>query len=161
VLRKAERGILATPTQLSFCLKFKRFPVWLLALESNLVDQIVILGNRSQAKVKISIQDLGMSTALLSPALNNVQTSKIIYTNDLLSTPGTILLVSGSLPFIKSWSLQVSNQLLVLCDEHVCQRQKAVDGHLPWNLIWHETFGGVTHFQTLMGTNIPDLSQPA
>jgi hypothetical protein len=156
-LRKAERGILATPARLSFCLKFERFPVWLLALESNLVAQIVILGNKAQSELETRIQHLGMSIVLLLSALNNVQTSKIRYTNDLLPPPGTILLVSGSLPFIKSWSLQVSNQVLVLCDKHVCQRQKAVDGHLRWHLVRHESFGGVTHFQTLMGTNIPDF----
>jgi hypothetical protein len=156
-LRKIERGILATPTRLSFSLKFERFPIWLLTLESNLVTQLIILGHNSQAKLATYIRDLGMNTALLSAALNNVGTSKIRYTHELLPPPGTILLVSGSLPFIKSWSLQVSNQVLVLCDEHVRQRQTAVDGHLRWQLVRHETFGGVTHFQTLMGSNIPDF----
>jgi hypothetical protein len=54
-----------------------------------------------------------MSTALLSAVLNNVHSSKIRYTHDLLPPPGTILLVSGSFSFIKSWSLQISNHVLI------------------------------------------------
>ena len=70
--------------------------------------------------------------------------------------PDSILLVSGSLPFIKRWNLQAQGPVLVLCDEHVRQRQ-FIDGQLRWSQVRHVTFGGVTQFQTLVGTNIPDF----
>jgi hypothetical protein len=103
ILRKVEREILATPTCLTFCLKFESFHVWLLALESNLVDQeIVILGHKYQTELEIRIQDLGVRAVLLLLALNNIQTSNIRYTNDLLPPPGTSSWLVAHYPSSKS-----------------------------------------------------------
>jgi hypothetical protein len=141
-LRQTERGILATPTRLTFCLRFENFPVWLLALESIFVSNLIILGTHSPTELKRRIAALGASTALLASALTNLQASDVRYTERLAPTPDSILLVSGSLPFIRSWSLQAQGPVLVLCDEHVRQRQ-VIDSHLRWSQLRHVTFGGL------------------
>lgn len=45
--------------------------------------------------------------------------------------------------------------MLVLCDEHIRRRNVQFHSHLRWTSLRHDTFGGVTLFWGLVGSNIP------
>jgi hypothetical protein len=48
--------------------------------------------------------------------------------------------------------------MLVLCDEHIHAKNRLFcHGSLRWVSLRHHTFGGVTHFQAMLGTNIPNF----
>jgi hypothetical protein len=45
--------------------------------------------------------------------------------------------------------------MLVLCDEHIRTTKRLYcPGTLCWMILRHSTFGGATHFQAMLGTNI-------
>ncbi len=59
--------------------------------------------------------------------------------------------------FIQAWSQEVENPMLVLCDEHIWGQKIRGAVDLRWMRLRHETFGGITHFQTILGTNISNF----
>jgi hypothetical protein len=65
--------------------------------------------------------------------------------------------VSGPLEFVRGWNSVSPNPTLVLCDAHIRARNLRCSGTLRWTRLQHETFGGVTHYQALLGTNIPNF----
>jgi hypothetical protein len=157
MLLKIEHGMLTTYRRMHFCLNFKEFPIWLLSLDPGMVDCTSIMGVKSYKEFQLRMNLLNVSTKFADAILDNISRSRIEYVGSLIPPSNAILLVSGSLAFIKSWSLQVTNPVLVLCDEHVRSKRVRFSGNLRWSQLRHETFGGVTHFQTMLGTNIPNF----
>jgi hypothetical protein len=157
MLRKMEQGILATSRRMNFVLKFEAFPIWLLSLDPGMVDRISIMGAKSHREFQLQMNLLQLSTRLADAMLDNISRSRIDYVGSSSPPGNATLLVSGSLAFVKSWNLQVTNPVLVLCDEHVRCKRVRFAGNLRWSQLRHETFGGVTHFQTMLGTNIPNF----
>ena len=141
---------------MTFCLKFERFPIWLLGLDAVMIDRVAIMGSSSCADFKRRLSHLGRAD-MADVILDHISRSRIDYISDGTPPKGSILLVSGSLAFTKSWSLQVPNPVLALCDEHVRSRRIVFSGDLRWSQLRHQTFGGETHFHTMLGTNIPDF----
>jgi hypothetical protein len=151
-----EQGILTTSRRMNLCLNFKEFPIWLLSLDPRMVDRISIMGAKSYKEFQLQMNLLSVSTQFADAMLDNISRSRIDYVG-FLSLPGNAtLLVSGSLVLVKSWSLQV-NTVLVLRDKHVRCKCARFPGNLRWHQLRHETFGGITHFQTMLGTSIPNL----
>jgi hypothetical protein len=157
MIRKMEQGMLTTSKRMNFLLKFEAFPIWLLSLDPGMVDRISIMGAKSYKEFQLRMNLLQVSTQFADAMLDNISRSRIDYVGSSIPPGNATLLVSGSLGFIKSWSLQVTNPVLVLWDEHVRCKPVQFPGNLPWSQLRHETFGGVTHFQTILGANIPNF----
>jgi hypothetical protein len=160
MLLKIEHGMLTTYRRMHFCLNFKEFPIWLLSLDPGMVDCTSIMGVKSYKEFQLRMNLLNVSTKFADAILDNISRSRIEYAGSSIPPSNAILLVSGSLALVKSWSLQVTNPvLLVLCNEHVWSKRVRFSGNLRWSQLCHETFGGVTHFQTMLGTNIPNFER--
>jgi hypothetical protein len=93
----------------------------------------------------------------MEAALHNVGASKVSYSTDETPPRDTVYLVSGSRALVHKWPQRVLNPMLVLCNKHVRSKRMGFEGHLQWSWLRHETFEGVTQFQVVLGTNIPDL----
>jgi hypothetical protein len=158
-IKQVEHGVLGTPCQISVHLQFEGFPIWLMALDSTLIKELVIHGSSSRSKFLDSMQEQGFSQDLIEAALLNVGLSKILHSGsgDALS-PGELLLVSGPISFVKHWTLQTPNPTLVVCNEHVRSKHMHGEKSLRWNRFRHETFGGATQFQAMFGSNIPEFN---
>jgi hypothetical protein len=155
--RKVEHGVLETPCKILVSLQFDGFPIWILALDSTLVKRVAIHGSSSENEFLGSMADEGFNQGLIESALKNMGPEKVEYTTLALPSSETLLLVSGSITFIKEWTPQVPNPTLVICNEHVRSKHMHGDRSFWWSCFHHETFGGVTHFQTMFGTNISDF----
>ena len=118
--RKVERGVLGTPRPDVVYLWFERFPIWLLTLSTNRVSQVWLMGVSSQAGLVAFCHSLGLDHRLIASAIRNLGSDKVHYTANLLFLPeGALFLVSGSRSFVRAWSREVPNPMLLLCDEHI------------------------------------------
>jgi hypothetical protein len=156
-LRQMEQGVLQAPKRLEFYLTFERVPLWLLALDAEIVNHVWILGFATLDSFKARLTTLGVNERLFLAAIDNIDCSRVSYSLLDSPKPGAVLLASGSLEFVRHWSKTVSNPLLVLCDEHIRSRQLRGTNALRWLRLRHQTFGGVTEFQAILGTNIPQF----
>jgi hypothetical protein len=152
-----EHGILLPPQRIAIYLLFERFPIWLLSLDKNMVSHIWIMGYETEDKFLTSMHELGFDAVLLLAIFNNVNPWRITFTLDDKPKQDAIFLVSGSLEFVKGWTTRVPNRTLVLCDEHIWGQTVWGPVDLRWMRLRHEIFGGVTRFQTILGTNIPNF----
>jgi hypothetical protein len=154
----AEQGMLTTLTRMHFCLNFERFPIWLLSLDPGMVDCLSVMGAKSYKEFQLRRMNLlSVSTHFTDSMLDNISRSRIDCVGTSVLPGNATLLVSGSSLFVKSWSLQVTNPVLVLWDEHVWCKHVRFPGNLHRSQLRHETFGGVTHFQTMLEANIPNF----
>jgi hypothetical protein len=120
MLRKIEQGMLTTLRQMNFTLKFKAFPIWLLSLDPGMVDCISIMEAKSYEDFQPQMNLLQLSTQFANSMLDNISCSRIDYAvGSLIPPSNATLLVTRLLAFVESWSLQVTNPVLVLCDKHV------------------------------------------
>jgi hypothetical protein len=116
-IRQAEHGLVSTPTRLELHLSFERFPIWLLRLESVLVSSVTISNFLSLSKLKAARADSNLD--LLEGALDNLGRLVISFQMHNFASPTALVLVSGSLTYVKAWPAEAANLTLVLCDEHV------------------------------------------
>jgi hypothetical protein len=94
----------------------------------------------------------------MDATLDNVGESKVIFSTGGSSPPkDAVYLVSGSWSFVNNWPQRVLNPMLVLCDENIRSKWKVLKSHLMWSCLLHETIGGVTQFEAVLGTNILDF----
>jgi hypothetical protein len=68
-----------------------------------------------------------------------------------------LVLVSGSLTYVKALPAEAANLTLVPCNKHL--QSKGMFSQLGFRWMWlhKDTSGGVTRFQAMLGTNIPDF----
>jgi hypothetical protein len=149
-LKQVEQGFLPCPVV--FYLMFETFPIWVLALDSIMLSNVCFMGVASQAALLESIRQQG---ALVQVAIANVGENKVTYSISPHVPTEAVLLVSGSLQCVKNWNRTGSNPTLIMCDEHVRNKHTKYGGTLRWTRLRHDTFGGVTHYQAVLGTNIP------
>jgi hypothetical protein len=102
---------------------FETFPIWVLALDSIMVSQVCLMGIATQDELLVSMQEHGVSLDLVQAAIANVGMHNVTYPLSEKLPTEAVLLVSGLLPFTKNWNQKVWNPTLVLCDEHVCNKQ--------------------------------------
>jgi hypothetical protein len=148
-------GLISTPTRLELHLSFERFPIWLLTRESVLVSSVTIGGFSLLSELKAARAESNWD--LLEGALDNIGRSAISFPRNGSPSPTALVLASGSLTYVKAWPAEAANPTLVLCDEHVQSKRMFSQLGLRWMRLRHETFGGVTHFQAMLGTNLPNF----
>jgi hypothetical protein len=127
-----------------------------MTLDKLQVSRIGIMGHSSHQDLADWALEEGLDLPLIDTALAHLGASKVVFTVDPTTPLGSLYLVSGSRVFTQAWSQQVPNSMLVLCDEHIRAKNRLFcQGTLRWMSLQHDTFGGVTHFQAMLGTNIP------
>jgi hypothetical protein len=113
------------------------------------------MGMNTQAEFLLAMTDQGFHLPLILAIIDNLGAHKVSYTTNKDLPSKAIFLVSGSISFVKNWNRLVENPMLVLCDKHVRNRRTRYGSTLCWTQLRHDTFGGVTHFQAMLGSNIP------
>ena len=157
--RRVETGILESPQSVVISLKFESFPIWLLTLDSMQITKVHLMGISTQEDFESHVKHEGFDQQLIAATLKNVGASKVKFTTNDNPAAGSLYLVSGSKAFVQAWSEQVTNRMLVLCDEHIRTTKRLhCQGTLCWMVLRHSTFGGVTHFRAMVGTNIPGFA---
>jgi hypothetical protein len=117
--RMLERGVLDIPRPDKFWMVSEGFPIWLLALDSKRASTVCILGSSSHQDFLKTSAAQGMGEALVEAAIENLGRSKVCYFSTAVLPKEAVLLVSGSLRFVKEWTHKSSTPVLVLCDTHV------------------------------------------
>jgi hypothetical protein len=153
--RHVEHGLISTSTRLEFHLSFERFPIWLLMPESILVSSVTIGGFSLLSELKAARAESNLD--LLEGALDNIGRSAISFQLNDTPSPTALVLVSGSLTYVKAWPASAANLTLVLCNERVQSKHMFSQSSLRWMRLRHESFGGVTHFQAMLGTSVPNF----
>jgi hypothetical protein len=156
--RRNERGVIWPRRKVDIYVRSERFPVWLLALDASFISQVWITGQTSLESFLHERETLGVDLLLVNSALDNIGCQNLCFTASHVPAARAVFLVSGSLAVVLEWDQQVSNPHLLMCDEHIRGRKMRLGGDLWWMLLRHDTFGGVTHFQALLETNIPQYS---
>jgi hypothetical protein len=93
------------------------------------VSKLFILGALSQASFHENLLKQGYNATLINVALDNVTCPKVTYSLEETLPSRAIFLVSALLAFVKNWTRQVPNPMLLLCDEHV--RSNCMGRSLP------------------------------
>jgi hypothetical protein len=155
--RLIERGIMGTPTPLKVWLEFEAFPIWLLALDSNSVSEVCLMGFESQSEFSLRMLAEGQNCALIDAAFSNVGSDKVTFSTAVFPPQDAVYLVSGSRDYVNGWPRKSLHSTLILCEEHVRSKRMVFGGDFQWSRLRHETFGGVTQFQAALGTNIPNF----
>jgi hypothetical protein len=169
-LRQVERGVLQTPNRLKFFLQYERTPVWLLALDANIVEHLWIVGHPNSESFFGALDASTVDVNLFRAAVHNISSQRVSYSLNVPLRPDPVRLVSGSFVSVRRWTTHISNPTLVLCEDHIrslslCSKQlrnsgdfSGASGGFRWLGLRHHTFGGVTKFQSILGTNIPDFA---
>jgi hypothetical protein len=137
-------------------LKFKRFPIWLLTLDSMQITEVYLMGFSTQDDSNPHVPTAeGFDQQLIDATISKVGASKVNFTTNNIPAAGLLYLVSGSKSFVQAWSKEAINLMMVLCDEHIqTTRRLHCQGKLHWMVLRHSTFRRVMHFQAMLGTNI-------
>jgi hypothetical protein len=114
-----ERGIIQTPSPVSVALYFERFPVWLLTLAPNQVKCLTIMGHGTKEDFVSWCAVKELDFELIEAALSNLDCAQIVFDTSPTPPEGAIYLVSGGYHDVQAWLQEVSNPMLVLCDEHI------------------------------------------
>jgi hypothetical protein len=152
-----ERGVLQVPKRLDFAVVWEGAPVWLLALDAEIVNELWILGHSTPAAFYEGLPGKANYRQLIMAALDNIGSNKIRYTSALGPKPGVVLLVSRSFDYVSRWVSNGPNPVLVLCDHHIGGRHVKATTELCWSTLRHQTFGGTTQFQAVLGTNVSEF----
>jgi hypothetical protein len=79
------------------------FPIWLLALEAILVTKVCIVGFLTHEELLKLQKVLGSDLTVLEAAQDNVVRNTIFYRGETSSSKDAVLLVSGSIGYVKTW----------------------------------------------------------
>jgi hypothetical protein len=98
--RQVEKGILESPQPMVISLKFERFPIWLLTLDSMQIMEVYIMGFATQDDFNLHVTTEGSDQQLINATIRNVGASKVNFTTNDIPAAGSAYLVSGSKSFV-------------------------------------------------------------
>jgi hypothetical protein len=104
----------------------------------------------------------GCDLTLINLVIGRIGLGKVRFSN--LSRPAPtqstdLVLISGSIDYIRFHSNFAVNPTLVLCDAHIRGKVSKFGDTFWWFHLRHTNFGGPTAFKAFLGTNI-DTFQP-
>jgi hypothetical protein len=151
--RHIEEGILMIPEKLYFTLRFEGFPMWILALDRTLVMEVNFLDWAGPRELASAMSAQGHNVSLLNAAIAHIGLSKVHFGKP--SRESSVLLVSGSRDFLRSYPGDSETPTVLLLAEHYSHKRVIQEGPFKWTRLRHSLFGGSTLFTALVGTNIP------
>jgi hypothetical protein len=101
VLRQVERGVLQAPDWREFCIMFEKTPVWLLALDAEVVKHVWIMGAADSAGFYEALESSSVDTKLIRAASTNISKARVSYTMNPTLKPDTVGLASGSFEYVR------------------------------------------------------------
>jgi hypothetical protein len=155
--RVIERGMLKCPGLATFWIQAESFPLWLLALDRSFVRAIHLIGSSNAKSYLQEMGSRGCDLSLINLVLGRIGLGKVHYSN--LSRPAPqdlsdVVLLSGSLEYVRRHSQLATNPTLVLCEAHIRGNVTKFGGTFRWFHLRHASFGGSTLFKAFLGTNI-------
>ena len=126
-------------------------PVWLFALERSFCSEVVILGFDSAGSYRQHLETTLSNSGLVFRAIAHIGLGRVSYSLDPMPPRDTLLLASGSVPFLLGVAVQLSSHpTLLLCVDH-WRSPRVPAGPATWLRMRHRSFGGSTHFVALLG----------
>jgi hypothetical protein len=155
--RVIERGMLKCPGMATFWIQAESFPLWLLALGRSFVRAIHLIGGSDAKSYLQEMRSRGCDLSLKNLVLGRIGLGKVHYSNlsrPAPQDPSDIVLISGSLEYVRRHSQLATNPTLVLCEAHIRGNVTKFGGTFWWFHLRHASFGGSTSFKAFLGTNI-------
>ena len=155
--RVVEHGMLKCPGVATFWIQAEAFPIWLLALDRSFVHTIHLMGGADAKSFISSMKARNCDLSLINLVIGRIGLGRVHYSN--LSRPAPqgprdIVLLSGSLAYVREHARLAVHPTMVLCDVHIRGRVTKFGGSFRWFHLRHSSFGGSTSFKAFLGTNI-------
>jgi hypothetical protein len=164
--RVVERGLLKYPGSGTFWIQAENFPLWLLGLDRSVVQAIHLMGGSDAKSYLAVMKSRGCDLSLINLVIGRIGLGKVRFSTLERPNPldaNAIVLVSGSLEYIRHCSILATKPTMVLCDDHIRGKVSKFGGSFRWFHLRHTNFGGPTAFKAFVGTNIeafqPELTE--
>jgi hypothetical protein len=147
--RVMELGFIPNFEPRDFAIAFEGFPLWLLSLERTFCWRLHILGWPSAGDVWRYLEQKGSHQVQLAHrAFAHLGLGRIVFHADSVPPPGSLLLASGSVPFLaEAATLFGDHPALYISSSHWKGRKSPL-GPAKKRLL-HQAFGGPTQGVTL------------
>jgi hypothetical protein len=153
--RVIEQGLLAYPEASIFWVQAEGFPLWLLSMDRSFVKRVHLLGGANAGTYLQVVRDQGFDHSLINLAIRRIGLARVHFSNQPKSpSPGDIVLISGSIKYIRKHSNHAVNPTLVICTDHIRGKVTKLGGTFRWFHLPHSSFGGSTSFKAFLGTNV-------
>ena len=163
--RVVERGMLKYPGAATFWIQAEHFPTWLLALDKSIVQTIHLMGSPDAKSYLQAMRSRGCDLSLINLVIGRIGLNKVRYSMASKPNPqdlNDVVLISGSVEYIRKCSTLATSATMVLCDDHIRGKLCKFGGSFRWFHLRHTNFGGSTAFKAYLGTNLatfqPELS---
>jgi hypothetical protein len=133
--RVIERGMLKCPGIATFWIQAESFPLWLLALDRSFVQAIHLIGGSDAKSYLQEMRSRGCDMSLINLVLGCIGLGKVHYFSlscPAPQDPSDVVLISGSLEYVRLHSQLATNPTLVLCEDHICGNVTKFGGTFRW-----------------------------
>jgi hypothetical protein len=135
-----------------FSLVSENMPVWLLAMEKDYCTLLHVVGHYSPGVFLKAMREKNIDPHLVNIAVARLGLGLVRYLGAEPPSHETVLLVSGSLDFLKRTQEQwPRHRSLFLLDQPSRSKIKS-SVSMKWSRLRHQTFGGATNYVALLGT---------
>jgi hypothetical protein len=117
-----EHGLLKYPGAATFWIQPKHFPIWLLALDQSVVHTIHLMGGVDAKSFLQEMRSRDCDLTLLNLVIGQIGLGKVRFFNLPWPTPihsEDLILISGSIDYIRHHSNLATKPTMVLCDIHI------------------------------------------
>lgn len=151
-----ETGYIPTYSLHHFVLLFDKDPIWLLALERQMVDKIYMPNFESMSAFHAHLTSRGSISNLYNRAVTRLGLHRFIFAFPALHT-NSLTLISGSIDFLNSFTNK-DLPFIFVCDSHLRVRRKSPRVFCSLFQIKHTQCGGATSYSTQWGSNLPNFT---
>jgi hypothetical protein len=147
--------MLKYPGVATFWIQSESFPTWLLVLDRSFVQALHLVGGSDAKTYLQAMRDQGCDLSLINRVIERIGLGKVFYSNSIWPTPQSpsdVVLISGSLEYVRKHSQLATNPTLVLCEDHIRGKVTKFGGTFRWFHL--RQFWGSTSFKAFLGTNI-------
>ena len=130
--------------------------MWLLSLETNIVDRIYLPDFTSMQQFKTHIDNYTKDDLIFNRIITHLGLHSFVFGASTL-TDNVLILISGSIEFINSFQYKGAPFIYVY-DEPMRIRRKIVSSSCPLHQIKHTQCGGATSYTTVWSSNISSLT---
>ena len=131
----------------SFCIVFQNNPVWLLALQSQFVSKIFVLGSITFDDFNARLENNILSKGLYHKVIELLGPNLFTFSSP---PQDTIYLISGDVTFLNEKFEQFRTKKGIYVTEvHTRIRRRLPSTSIPVNRVNHVMMGGITTFQSL------------
>jgi hypothetical protein len=127
-------------------------PFWLLAMEKDYCTAMHVVGHSSPGHFLKTMQEKNVDPHLVNIAVARLGLSRFHYLGAELPPSKAVLLVSGSMDFLKRTQEQWRRHGGLFLLNQPSRSKIKSNASMRWARLRHQTFGGATSFVALLGT---------